>query len=661
MVRAALSALLFAIAGLVLPASARAQEAADVTPEDGTFCCNGLNAFLFQGDDVVVVTGRAGVMRLDRQAGRWQRSMDGLVARNGVSPFVGSVCQSPSMPGTLYALGGVDSSVSAFNGVFSSTDFGRHWTRRAATDTGFALNFCAVDAADPNTVYISGIDSTPAANPRTWRSSDGGRTVQDIGALLPACAVGGLVVPAPNAFYVKGSCIAQSNDGGATFHVLPTPAGMSSGLAVSPDGSTLFINLVDADRHYLGTVRSSDAGASWLPTTGLPDSFEMPLAFDPADPSRVYAAANIGVYVSRDGGASFTALPADPRFLGASPAVIVGIDAHGSVYVIGFTGPGPFRSDDGGQTWQLAIDAFHASAVQDLAFDANGSLLVGVLHTQAVFRQGPGDAYTPLGRPLIALADPVHGTVDTAAVAASPIDPNVVLVATSGLLGLMRTVDGGQTWTPSSVTGHPDALPSSRMRFVTGTRVYLASPNPPAAGLYRSDDGGQGFARLSRTPFGAVAVQPGAPDTLYLGPYGRKGRLMKSTDGGQTLQPLGAFGDFSAIAIDRGNPSVLYVGESTGRVIRSLDGGQTFATASVGLRGMGVLDLGQDSNGTLFAWMRGGGLFASRDGATTWSRVDSTEALQRSGVEAGRGTLAIDPVRPGRVYLGNAGVIRIDD
>ena len=52
---------------------------------------------------------------------------------------------------------------------------------------------------------------------------------------------------------------------------------------------------------------------------------------------------------------------------------------------------------------------------------------------------------------------------------------------------------------------------------------------------------------------------------------------------------------------------------------------------------------------------------SSKDGASTWKKVDSDEALQRSGVEAGRGTLVADPEHPGRVYLGNAGVIQIND
>ena len=69
--------------------------------------------------------------------------------------------------------------------------------------------------------------------------------------------------------------------------------------------------------------------------------------------------------------------------------------------------------------------------------------------------------------------------------------------------------------------------------------------------------------------------------------------------------------------------------------------------------------LAQDANGTLFVWLRAGGLFASDDHAATWRAVDTGEALRRSGVEAGRGSLVADPRRLGHLYLGNAGVIEI--
>jgi photosystem II stability/assembly factor-like uncharacterized protein len=147
---------------------------------------------------------------------------------------------------------------------------------------------------------------------------------------------------------------------------------------------------------------------------------------------------------------------------------------------------------------------------------------------------------------------------------------------------------------------------------------------------------------------------------LYVGTYSGSAGLFKSTDGGQTLQDLGLRGsNFGALVVDRRNPQLVYAGQRFGHVIRSLDGGHTFAPASTGLAGAGVHGLAQDAHGTLFVWLRAGGLFASDDGASTWHKVDTGEALHRSSVEAGRGSLVADPLHPGRVYLGNAGVIQV--
>jgi photosystem II stability/assembly factor-like uncharacterized protein len=249
---------------------------------------------------------------------------------------------------------------------------------------------------------------------------------------------------------------------------------------------------------------------------------------------------------------------------------------------------------------------------------------------------------------------------DTDSVAGSPTDPNVVLIAMAG--GLFRTDNGGSSWMSATVPGAPAlyAYFNSRIAFPTGSRVYLASPSPIKSGLYRSDDAGRTFALLSNSTFGALAVDPTNPDVLFVGDYTGDTGLFKSTDGGQTLQDLGRPGTFSALAVDRRHPQVIYAGERFGQVIRSLDGGQTFEPASNGLAGMGVHALAQDAVGTLFVWLREGGLFSSDDGASSWKPVDTSEALQRSGVEAGRGTLVADPRWPGRVYLGNAGVLRVD-
>ncbi len=661
--RASISVTFAVVLAFALSAPAAAGSAKEAGPEDGVLCCDGAVPFLFSGEKVLTTTGRAGIFSSDNRGERWRRRMDGLVAANGVSPYIDIVCNAPSKPTVIYALGGLERDSSPFNGLFSSDDFGDSWTRRAAVDTGLGFNTCAVDATDSRTVYVSGFDSF-TGEARTWRSTDGGKTVQEIGSLIPACAVGGFPQTVLGSVYVTSvHCAAVSTDGGASFHLLPIPADHAVGVDASPDGRAIFLQAFDSSFNFLGTFRSTDGGASYIPVTGLPSGYDVPLGFDPTNPSRIYAADGFRLNVSLDGGLTFTPLPNDPTFLGPLPLLTVGVDRQGSVYVIGFNGPGPFRSDDGGNTYRSIVSGFRASSVQDLAFDADGNLLVGVLNTQVVFRQTNDGHFDPLGTSLIDPNGIPFSVVDTASVAGSPTNPNLILAALTDTVDLaftsplLRTDNGGQSWTTATVAGDPESLSQSRMSFATASRVYVVAP---FTGLYRSDDAGKSFASLSALPFGALAVDPTNADTLYVGTFGDSTGLFKSTDGGQTLKSLNHTGDFSALLVDRQNPQVIYAGESFGQVIRSSDGGQTFTVASNGLAGAGVHGIVQDSKGTLYVWLRGGGLFSSKDGGSKWKKADTDEALQRSGVEAGRGSLVADPRHAGRVYLGNAGVIQID-
>jgi hypothetical protein len=419
----------------------------------------------------------------------------------------------------------------------------------------------------------------------------------------------------------SGDCVAASTDGGISFHLLALPPGFIEGFDASPDGRAILLTMYDASFTAASTFRSVDGGASFVAVSGLPLGIGR-MAFDSTVASRTYTTDG-QLHVSRDGDLTFSPIPNDPSFLGAFPVREIGVDSRGSVYLSNLAGP--FRTDDRGKTFRSLLNEFRGSAVQDLAFDANGKLLVGVLHTQIVFRQTHGCAFSPLGTALI---DPNGLEIDAAAVGGSPIDPNVILVATPDR-GLLRTGNGGRSWTSAMVAGNASIFMDSRMAFVIGSRVYPAAPSRAVSGPYRSDDARVSFTRLSTLRFGALAVDPANSNVLYAGTFGDSTELFKSADSGRTTQSLGQAGDFSTLAVDRGSPSVVDAGVRFGQVIRSRDAGQAFTAASSGLIGAGVLGLTQDACGTVFVWVHGGGLFSSADGGSSWQ--GSTPA-RRCGV-----------------------------
>src|SRR5579871_3793278 len=108
--------------GAQLPTQ-NASVARDAGPEDGVLCCSGAEPLLFNGREALAITGRAGVFKSYDEGGHWMRSMQGLVAPNGVAPYVTARCQSPSNPRIVYVLAGLGTAVTPFNGIFASEDF----------------------------------------------------------------------------------------------------------------------------------------------------------------------------------------------------------------------------------------------------------------------------------------------------------------------------------------------------------------------------------------------------------------------------------------------------------------------------------------------------------------------------------------------------------
>lgn len=192
-----------------------------------------------------------------------------------------------------------------------------------------------------------------------------------------------------------GSNGAFSTDNGVTWSGF-TPPGNVQTIALSSDGSHLVAGLWGAAPSY-----SLDHGATWTASTGAPAND--PVVSDRVNPLKFYAYdSNSGtVYVSKDGGATFTAaatgLPGGKLY--ASPAaegdvwVAAGnglYHSHDSaitfnqmgnaqaVYALGFGKPAPwskdvtlfisgevnnvqgiFRSTDGGVHWRQINDARH--------------------------------------------------------------------------------------------------------------------------------------------------------------------------------------------------------------------------------------------------------------------------------------------------------------
>jgi photosystem II stability/assembly factor-like uncharacterized protein len=255
------------------------------------------------------------------------------------------------------------------------------------------------------------------------------------------------------------------------------------------------------------------------------------------------------------------------------------------------------------------------------------------------------------------------------------------------------TANGGRTWTQRPL---PVYLPSDSSS--TGTRALAVSPAAPqtvflsyvadgfSGGLLRSFDGGRTWSRVDTgsapgTTFSAITFAPSAPGTVYLATYGREGEILRSTDGGMQWSTVGAVQAASyesvKLAVDPRSPAVVHA-VMANRVSKSTDGGATWtlpaaleADPDAYLRIAAEVAVDPASPSTVYAafnrhvsgyggWYDGGfvkyegWIFRSMDGGAHWSRLAETDPVA---------ALRIDPRQPRRLYAGvsRIGILRSEN
>ena len=300
---------------------------------------------------------------------------------------------------------------------------------------------------------------------------------------------------------------------------------------------------------------------------------------------------------------------------------------------------------------------------------------------QSMSPASEGNARLSLGDALVASGTPAPGVDDWRRVALPgrgvhdiafhPTDPRSAIVSTAGSdLGLMVTHDGGATWTQAN-HGLLDleVLRLAREPGVPWT-LYAAGVDR----LWRSGDGGSRWDAvvLPRSPvsrLSAMATSALLPGRVYLTTWESCRVTYVSSDGGATWQayqgpelcsyaPL----DSTLVASPR-NPAVLYLARAHDRpeIYRSDDGGQTWRR--LGNVAGGVNDLAIDpwNDDHVFTATWGFGVYETVDGGDTW-RVASL-GLPASGAGADVTAIWADARRHGVLYaaVAEAGVYRTVD
>jgi photosystem II stability/assembly factor-like uncharacterized protein len=297
-------------------------------------------------------------------------------------------------------------------------------------------------------------------------------------------------------------------------------------------------------------------------------------------------------------------------FRGGRVNGVTGVPGQPNVFYFGSVGGGVWRSTNAGRTWLPVFDSQPIASIGAVAVaPSNGEIVYAGsgeadMRSQISFGNGVYKS-TDAGRTWRHVG--LEPTRQIGRILVDPRDPNVVFVAALGHAyganpdrGVYRSRDGGTTWQlvlfKNNDVGAVDLAfdptnPQTVYASLWNTRRPPWSVYPPSygpgSGLYRSTDGGNTWQPLTDGLPGegvgriGLAVAPSSRSRVYAIVDAKAGGLYRSDDAGATWARTsddnriwGRGWYFGKVVVDPRNPDLVYV-SNTG-VYRSRDGGRTF-------------------------------------------------------------------------------------
>jgi photosystem II stability/assembly factor-like uncharacterized protein len=398
----------------------------------------------------------------------------------------------------------------------------------------------------------------------------------------------------------RDSLLFRSDDGGASWRLLPFPRGtpgvFNSVLIHPTESGHFYAGLDAADSPDSGVWESKDGGEHWSVLAGTRGSRIESLAFSPVDAEVIAAGTSKGVFLTVDAGATWKRISSatdvemqDITALAFDPA-----DTH-TLYA--GTPHLPWKTTDGGATWH--------------------SISTGLIDDSDIF-----------------------------SIRVDPSRPQLVFA--SACSGIYRSDSAGASWV--KIHGIPG----------THRRTHIISEDPrnsdtiyagTTLGLFKSPDGGKTWRHLSFEQVNWMVFDPSSPRTLYLAT--EYAGILKSLDSGETFRPVNAGFSNHRLSQITSDGKRLYASSTYeglyGGVFVSTDGGLEWSLRAneEALLGRNLHSLTASPGSTLIFGASEDGILKSADGGVTWSPVPAPHLPVKL------------PAKPGHLPVAGAGRTRI--
>lgn len=499
---------------------------------------------------------------------------------------VSGIAIDPNNSDTIYiTTGDRDHLDTTFIGVYKSVDGGVNWNNTGSIFGGSTASDIYVNPSNSSMIWVatsSGVFKSIDAG-TSWSLTLSGN-IKDI-KIKPTD---------PSVIYaVSNTAFYKSNDFGTTFTIITSGLPTTSGrlvIDVTPaNPNYVYVLSVNTSFGYQGIYKSINSGTNFnisTNTTNIIETnqayYDLALAVSDTNPEEIYTGC-LNIWKSTNGGNSFTVM----NNANYSPLSLS--YTHADIHILRFFGTKLYCGSDGG---------IYVSANGGISFtDLSKTIQIGTINKLSVAKQTSSKMMTGQqdngGQAFNTNQWKVFYGSDGTDVAIDPTNSNLFYGFVQFGATLFKTINAGTTQSNATASAPIAETGTNDLGGSWITPLEMNSIGELFAGyskVYKLVGGAwtqQSIGTVGNGDIDVIAIDPSNDNNIYLG---NGNELYKSTDGGiHFLLTYTALAYISDICVHSSNSSIIYLvtAGTSGQALKSTDGAASFSNIASGLPAIG--------------------------------------------------------------------------